>query len=185
MNIFALSFDPTEAARFQCDKHITKMTVEAYQCLGSAVIRHGATPDMMTLTQKGTPLKGGYHNHPATRWAGDTQDNFLWLCFHAAALAEEFERRFGKTHFCVHGIEHLFHMHNIIPKGDLTPFARCFNQSKGENLDLLEWECPVEAYREFYRRDKASIAQWNHFRKAPEWWNDNQYLYGVKYEVAQ
>ena len=69
MNIFVLSEDPTEAARMMCDKHIPKMVVETMQMLGSAVIRHGAQPDDMPLTSKGTPLKGGYHFHPCSRWA--------------------------------------------------------------------------------------------------------------------
>ena len=44
MNIFVLDRDPREAARMYCDKHTPKMVVELLQQLGSAVIRHGATP---------------------------------------------------------------------------------------------------------------------------------------------
>ena len=55
MNIFVLHEDPTIAATMYCDKHVPKMVVELYQQLGSAVIRHGATPDVMPLTKKGTP----------------------------------------------------------------------------------------------------------------------------------
>ena len=99
MNIFILHFNPVIAARMYCDKHSPKMVVELLQQLGSAVIRHGATPDMMPLTKKGTPLKGGYHHHPCTRWCGDSRANFVWAAFHAIELCEEYTRRFGKTHF--------------------------------------------------------------------------------------
>ena len=58
MNIFILDEDPITSAKFYCDKHVPKMVVELYQQLGSAVIRHGATPDMMPLTKKRTPLRG-------------------------------------------------------------------------------------------------------------------------------
>ena len=53
-------------------------------------------------------------------------------------------------------------MEDYIPAGDMTPFARCFNQSKGENLDLLDEDkyTAVEAYRIYYMRDKASFAKW-------------------------
>ena len=78
MNIFILHFNPVIAARHYCDKHSPKMCVELLQQLGSAVIRHGATPDMMPLTKKGTPLKGGYHHHPCTVWCGDSRANFEW-----------------------------------------------------------------------------------------------------------
>ena len=71
MNIFALSTNPWVAATMHCDKHVPKMVIEIFQQLGSAVRRHGATDSMMPLTQKGTPLRGGYHNHPCTRWTGD------------------------------------------------------------------------------------------------------------------
>ena len=52
MNIFVLHEDPSTAARYHCDKHVVKMVVELFQQLGSAAIRHGATPDMMPLVGK-------------------------------------------------------------------------------------------------------------------------------------
>ena len=116
MNIFVLSEDPIAAAKMLCDKHIPKMTVESYQMLGSAARRHGATDDQMPLTKSGKPLIGGYPNHPCTRWAGDSRDNYLWLAHHAAAQAEEYEKRFGKEHFCAEPIEQLYSLAHLIPE---------------------------------------------------------------------
>ena len=57
MNIFVLDEHPVKAAQYYCDKHVPKMVVELFQQLGSATIRHGATPEQMPLTSKGTPLR--------------------------------------------------------------------------------------------------------------------------------
>ena len=54
MNIFVLDQDPSIAAQYNCDKHIVKMVLELFQQLGSAVIRHGAKPEKMPLTSKGS-----------------------------------------------------------------------------------------------------------------------------------
>ena len=89
MNIFVLSYDPTEAAQAHCDKHCVKMTLELYQQLGSALRRHGAADSDMPLTQSGKPLRGGYKNHPCTLFCGDSRENFEWAAEHAIALAEE------------------------------------------------------------------------------------------------
>ena len=163
MNIFVLDEDPIQSAVMYCDLHVPKMVVELYQQLGSAVIRHGATPDMMPRTQKGTPLKGGYHFHPATRWVGDTKENFLWACYHGAMLCDEYTKRFGKIHSCEKGIEHLYLMTHLIPEGELTPFAQCMP-------DEYKNECAVTAYRDYYIQDKSKFAKWEKGTPAPDWW---------------
>lgn len=181
MNMFAVSLDPTESARSLCDQHITKMPTETLQCLVASLLRHGAPPNDMPLTKsKNQPHKGGYPNHPVTRWVGESRSNFLWALYHGAALCEEYERRYDKTHFCAVGIEQCFLMTQYIPEGEMTPFVRAFNQSVGKNLDLLDWDCPHEAYREFYRRDKASFARWNKFRNPPKWWTESPSLNTLK-----
>jgi len=163
VNIFILDEDPIQSAKMYCDKHVPKMVVELYQQLGSAVIRHGATPDMMPLTSKGTPLRGGYHNHPCTRWVGDSRSNFLWACYHGAMLCDEYTKRFDKVHSCEKGIEHLYIMAHLIPEGELTPFAQAMP-------DDYKNECAVTAYRDYYIHDKSRFAQWKKGRDAPDWW---------------
>ena len=170
MNIFILDENPIYAAKMYCDKHVPKMVVELLQQLGSAVIRHGATPDMMPLTKKGTPLRGGYHSHPATRWVGESRTNFIWACCHAAMLCDEYTKRFGKVHFCEEGIEHLYTMHEIIPEGKLTPYALCMpdeHRPDGVAKHATGQEA-VDAYRDYYHT--KTFAQWNKGRDAPEWW---------------
>ena len=147
MNIFILSTDPIEAAQQYCDKHIVKMVVELYQQMWSAVLRHGATPEDMPLTAKGTPLKGGHKNHPCTRWVGDTKKNYEWAAHHALELCNEYTNRYKKIHSCQKGIESLCKMIDLIPNGEQTPFA----QAMPEEYKKID---PVHQYRTYYLKDK-------------------------------
>jgi hypothetical protein len=174
MNIFCLDSDPVQAAKFHCNKHVVKMIVETYQCLGSAVIRHGAQPQDMPLTAKGTPLKGGYHNHPSTRWVGDSRSNFNWTIQLGLELCREYTYRYDKRHSCQTGIEHLVNMSHFIPEGDLTQFSiaispqqTCREHPDFDNLD------PVSKYRLYYIYDKADFAQWSK-REIPHWFTSTK-----------
>jgi len=164
MNIFVLDKDPMVAASYHCDKHVSKMCVELLQQLGSAVIRHGAEPWEMPLTAKGTPLKGGYHNHPCTRWVGDSRANFNWAAMHGIGLCTEYTNRYHKIHACERGILHLMQMAEMIPDGPLTPFAQAMP---------VEYKCidPVRAYRTYYINDKKPFAKWEKLNNTPAWWN--------------
>ena len=163
MNIFVLHPDPVRAARMMCDKHIPKMVVETMQMLGSAVIRHGAEPEDMPLTSKGTPLKGGYHRHPCTVWTGDSRANYDWLCKHGVALLNEYWLRFGKQHACTKGIKWLTQMKHFIPEGERTPFAQAMPEQYKDSV-------AHHAYRAYYAVEKASFAKWERGTPAPDWW---------------
>ena len=163
MNIFILDEHPVKAAQYYCDKHIPKMVVELFQQLGSAAIRNGAKPEQMPLTSKGTPLKGGYHNHPCTRWCGDSRINYMWASTHAIALCEEYTKRYGKTHSCEKGIRQLADMQYMIQEGSLTKHAQAMpDQYKSENA--------VYSYRQYYIHEKKSFAKWNKLNNVPDWW---------------
>jgi len=100
MNIFALSDCPVAAARMVCDSHASKMCVESVQMLVSGLLNNGAPAYKMPLTKTtGKPHKGGYKNHPATKWASESVGNWIWLFSHAQELCRQFQVRFGKTHF--------------------------------------------------------------------------------------
>ena len=162
MNIFVLDQDPVKAAQYHCDKHSSKMCVELFQQLGSAVIRHGATSDMMPLTSKGTPLKGGYHHHPCTQWVGTSKANYNWASIHALELCNEYTKRYGKIHACQKGIEKLSDMDYLIPDGELTPHTLAMPEEY-KNSD------PVIAYRTYYINDKKEFATWK-MGNVPAWW---------------
>lgn len=162
MNIFVLDEHPKQAAKYHCDKHVVKMVTELYQQMGSAVIRHGAKPEQMPLTSKGTPLKGGYHNHPCTRWCGDSRINYMWASTHALELCNEYTKRYGKVHGCEAGIRHLADMQYMIEGEGITPFALAMP-------DEYKTSDPVESYRNYYLGAKHSFAKWK-TGNIPHWW---------------
>ena len=186
MNIFILNENPELAARDYCNKHLPKMCVEMLQMLGSAVIRHGATPDMMPLTKKGTPLKGGYHNHPCTRFVGDSSDNYVWTVRHALEICKEYTNKYVKIHFCEAGIRHLSSMVKLIPEGNRThfalampdeyrpnymtavskPFAVITDDEKGI-ISHARGEEAIQAYRRYYHSKEFAV--WDD-RRTPHWW---------------
>jgi len=176
MNIFVLHENPRTAARMMCDKHIPKMVVESAQMLASALRVHGATDEQMPLTQAGKPYKGGYHNHPCTRWATMTQMNYLWLMYHGRQLCVEYFMRFGKIHACQQAIEIMSqeNMIDMIPIGRLTTFARAFNKDRYPYLYDEKKYTAVEAYRAYYYLDKARFAKWEKGTPAPQWWEQTK-----------
>ena len=168
MNIFVLDKMPWKSAQMMCDKHIPKMIVESAQMMASALIRHGATPDMMPTTKSGTSYRGGYHHHPCTVWAGETRNNFLWLASHAEALLSEYFYRFNKhkKHACEDPIMHMKKMFEIIPRGNTTPFAQAMP-------DEYKHESAVTAYRQYYH--SKDFAKWEKGVSPPWWWREPKY----------
>lgn len=164
MNIFVLDLDPWTSAQMHCDKHVPKMCVEAAQMATSAVLHyepfaymHGIWP----MTKKRTPYKGGYPNHPCTRWGQASRSNYDWLITYGLALCLEYQKRFGKVHACKQALMILQNYRTSIPAGELTPFAQAMP-------DEHKHSDPVTAYRSYYRT--KSFATWNKGTPAPAWW---------------
>ena len=166
MNIFILDENPRIAAEYMCDKHVPKMIVETFQMMGSALRRHGATDCQMPLTQAGKPLKGGYHHHPCTVWAGDTRTNFNWLGLHGLNLCNEYIARYKKYHSCHNKIAYMMDLGiDIIPSGRQTPYAQAM-PDEYKNSDA------VTAYRNYYFNEKKYFAKWEKGSPTPEWWEE-------------
>ena len=168
MNIFAVDYNPVVAARSLCDRHLSKMSVETAQMISAALIKHKCPVSKLPLTKAGTPYRGGHPHHPATLWSGETQGNYRWLCLHGLALTSEFKKRYKKTHACRKPIQDMCGLLSYIPKGELTPFARCINKETYPELhDKSQWRSVVLAYRAYYMLDKKGD------RNPPLWWNPN------------
>lgn len=176
-NIFILDECSEACARMHCDKHVRSQVKEAVQILIQALINGGADPYNGRAPKKadGTPHRGFYPNHPCVKWAQESTGNWLWLHGLAFALCNEYLRRFGKEHASRRQLSQMAQWvvwSEHIPQGPRTPFARALNQSKGRNLDLLDESISaVDAYREFYRREKADFAQWPE-GETPDWWGE-------------
>lgn len=157
MNIFALSSDPTEAARWAIDKHVVKMVLETAQILATVSWRYGIA----------APYKPTHANHPCTLWAGQTLGNWEWTYQHGIALADEYTRRFGKTHKARAVIEWAKEAGGRPYEGGLTSFA----QAMPEEYRQTD---PIEAYRAYYLGDKARMAAWKLPDARPPWWKEAQ-----------
>lgn len=160
MNIFVLDTDPASAARQHCDAHVIKMILESAQMLSTA------------LKQSGSQDKGLYKathaKHPCTKWAGETRQNFLWLCDLGLELAEEHLFRYPKRrdkgyHSSRKVIVTAMGLKDRIPNGGLTPFAQAMPEQYKNS-------CPVKAYRAYYVGAKNSFARYTH-RARPEWFS--------------
>ena len=92
MNIFRVDEDPVKSAQMLCDKHIVKMPLETAQMLCSVFYRYDFGHIVM--------YKEAYKNHPCTRWAGDSKENYRWLVKHGLELCREYTRRYDKIHKC-------------------------------------------------------------------------------------
>jgi len=155
MNIFILDSNPKLAAQYHNDKHVVKMITESAQMLSTAV--------------RTTGLEEGYKishlNHPCTKWARESIDNWIWLADLALYLHEEWRYRYdhpkSKTHKAYEVIENL--TIPDLPENGLTPFALAMpEQYKSKDV--------VESYRIYYKEDKASFSTWKK-RGPPPWWN--------------
>lgn len=165
MNIFILARDPDQAAKYQCDKHVPKMLLEAAQMLCNAF------PDGEA------PYKRTHYNHRCSRWARETPENFQWLLRHAWALAEEYRFRFGRMHATEAVLFWVGHAWKDdddyqLPSPEIQSYRLGLtpNAISGTNMDRYRGGGAVASYRRYYAAEKARFAKWERGRSAPPWW---------------
>lgn len=149
MNIFVLDRNPARAARYHCDRHVSKMILESAQMLSTVL---------------GGPYKPTHANHPCTKWIAESQANAEWVITLAWHLNAEWRRRYNHDHNHK-SWEVLKEMDTLdwvgkLPPRKRTPFVLAMPD---------EYKCddPVESYRAYYR--SKSFARWD-YGKAPRWW---------------
>lgn len=154
MNIFVLDECPKIAAELQCDKHVVKMVLETGQMLSTIQRRYGNTADGL--------YKATHANHPCTVWAGENSSNYQWLVEHFKALSMEYTHRYGKIHATWTKLSSL-----VLD----TPIGMCDGTRKPFAMampDEFRQADAVQAYRAYYRANKAAIAVWSK-RSKPDW----------------
>jgi hypothetical protein len=162
VNIFVLSRDIEECARFHCDKHM-KMVLESAQLLSTAV---RARTKALGIDVPNKDAVGGLYrishlNHPSSIWARETRENFLWLCSLGEALSREYTHRYHKRHASQTIIERAKEYAQYIPQGPLKPFAQAMP-------DKYKHEDAVIAYRNYYNGEKYELFKWTN-RPTPDW----------------
>ena len=166
MNIFVLHGRPLLAARMHCDQHVSKMHTEGIQMLVSMLQRYNVAHDVRTVS--GTLHRGGYANHPCTRWVGDSCENYRWTCRYVWGLCREHERRFGKTPASSGQLEAVIRAADGVRDAEWhntpqTPFALAMPPG-------YHGPDAVEAYRRYYIGEKAGMARWAKGVPAPAWY---------------
>lgn len=156
MNIFVLDYDIDKCARYHNDRHVVKMITESAQLLSTAVRLSG--------------IDAGYRvthkNHPCAVWARESLSNWMWLRQFAERLNAEWQHRYGHTRD--HGgwaVAKQLPVPNL-PDVGRTPFPQAMPE---------QYRRPdaVQAYRAYYRGDKAHIATWKR-RDVPEWFTETK-----------
>ena len=156
MNIFILSEDIKENAKYHADKHVVKMILEYCQLLSAACHLHGVSVEgLYKLTHK---------NHPSTKWVLESKQNFEYLLSLTEALLEEYTYRYGKVHASSRLIPLFKSAQNNIPKdcNKLTKFAIVVNKEVSNTNDA------VTDYRTLYMTAKRNLCKWKN-RNTPEW----------------
>lgn len=88
MNIFCSALSPvTSAHNLSLSYHVDKMFVESQQIMAAIAEEYRFDAPRKA---DGGEYKSGLiqRNHPATKWAAESRQNFTWLLEHTAALAD-------------------------------------------------------------------------------------------------
>lgn len=149
MNIFVLGYTIPECAEYHNDKHTVKMPLEYAQMLSTVVRLSG-----IEAGYKPTHIK-----HPCTMWAGASLSNWRWLYRLALTLGAKYEVEYKREHKSVLLVRELPEP-DILDIG-LTPFAMAM-PDKYKQRDV------VQAYRNYYMKEKRHIADWK--GGTPSWW---------------
>lgn len=158
MNVFFLDRDIQKSAQAHCDKHVNKMILESAQLMAS--VHHMTDPEyaksipgLYRLTHK---------NHPDAVWARQSDEHYAYLYSLCMYLNEEAQWRYGhsKDHLSMSKIQ--MWPEPLLPSNGFTEPPKCVHDDFKGIADT------VEAYREYYKRDKRDIAYWTK-RQPPDW----------------
>jgi hypothetical protein len=161
MNIFYLSNCPQEAAEAHNDKHCVKMILESAQMLSTAhrELDGNNVPDIL--------YKSTHKNHPSTIWARSSKQHYNWLFRLFRMLSAEYSIRYSEHNFKVHKTwDKLGKILETAPKnikdnGWVEPPQCMPDHCKRPNT--------IDAYRNYYMTEKASISRWK-YSNQPTWW---------------
>jgi hypothetical protein len=135
------------------------MILESAQMLSTALKYQGC---LATSLYKPTHV-----NHPCNIWVRESRANFVWLLKHFLALLNEYNERYDKIHACYNMLAVLNTFKDLIPEGDLTPFANCAaNKSLG--LDFKSEQDTFKAYQMYLTE------RWDNDKRKPTWYGKEE-----------
>lgn len=175
LNIFFLSPNTTLCAQEHVDKHVVKMTLEYGQLMSTAhrvldgTPYYGKTINNRRIQRFLLPdereeviWKASHFNHPSGIWVRSSQEHYQWLFQLWLSMLEEYSFRYQKSHKAERMKSWFAQSPTNIPKlGWLTdPPPAMPDKYKVSNS--------IESYRNYYRGDKQTFANWKN-RSKPEW----------------
>lgn len=178
MNIFFLSADATENAKFYCNAHVVKIILEITQMLWAA----WGTFECNTIPSHIKRYKVTHKNHPMNIWVRTSKANYIYAATVGLELCKEYTFRYKKQHKCQQIIEWLIQncpleIFNIENPKSKTKSTTIFSKTGfPPHVTPIPLCMPVEyhddnvitAYRNYYMGSKTKIAQWKG-RSKPVW----------------
>lgn len=149
--------NPFTSAINLCDKHIPKMVLESAQMLSTAQRVLGEEEDIL--------YKIAHKNHPCSIWVRENTQNYLWLYEHFDALAQEYHKRFERSHLSWDklGVILMRLPDRLRRSEQMTPPALAMP-------DQYKETCPYQSYRNYLVAEKNGFAKWERGTPKPFWW---------------
>jgi hypothetical protein len=184
MNIFVLSSDPVDAARQQCDRHITKMAVESAQMLSTAhrmldgrailtpsksgkrQVKTWVHPD---ATLDGLLYKSVHEHHPCTLWTMNSNNNYTWHYIHFTALCDEYTHRYGKVHATDTKLRTVLKQ---LPRNIPVGYKTAQPLAMGAAPECMNPNDIVGSYRNFYKTKQQRFRMTWTKRDIPDWFHE-------------
>lgn len=181
MNIFFIEPTVQEIAKSLVDKHVVKMPTETIQML--AWVKDKVFPDLpYEIKKNNDTFKASktHINHPSTVWISQSKANYAWAILLTKYMYLEHNFRYNTipyhqyntVPYLIDAIEKYTNstIENLALKADPSnTIARAIKKELYPDL-LTDNFTNLEAYREFYRRDKQEFAIWTK-RNKPNWFN--------------
>ena len=155
INIFFTSPCPLECAKNLDTKRVNKMILESCQMLSTAINENGGVGI----------YKSTHKNHPSTKWATESYENWMWLWKHMISLGIEYKKRRGKVHksfktFVLSDIRNKAEC--LLPKKGLTDFPNCA-ANKELGISYKHHKNVHTAYMLYLN------ARWDNDKREPTW----------------
>jgi hypothetical protein len=180
MNIFILSWNIQECAKWHFDKHVIKMILELAQLLSTAHWIASESNERRVLKMekwnaKGKLYKKTHKNHPCAVWTRYHINNYRFVAKLAKALCYEYYVRYGeaknKRHKTETIIDYLIlHEPKVWPECNDTLIG-CHNVTNPAQAMPIEYKDinVLTAYKKYYQSpEKQHLSSWKS-RERPAW----------------
>lgn len=179
MNIFYLSNNQEECAKWHMDRHCVKMILEYAQLLSTAhKVLDGHEVTVKTDSGKLRKIleldgdinshyyKATHINHPSAIWARQSVENYKWLATLLEHLCHEYTYRYGKVHKVEASgmLQWLLKTPKNILKHSFTQPLCAMDSDYKISSDA------ITNYQNYYIRGKAHLAKWKN-REIPTWYH--------------